>query len=238
MQAERVRTRSKVHAIVGPTGVGKSAAATELASATGAPVLVADRIQCFTDLAVTTSRATDENAHGVHRIWLSDRTIGDGDIPPDDAVDMVVTRLGQLVARHRLVVVEGGSISIMLGLAERIDDLPFPVTIQVMRITDPDGYRTRLRARARQMLLPDRYGRSLLTEFAAVWAVPAQRVFLAALPGPDRILDWCERHAIEPGSVDRVAFAPAMLDALSRSIGDRHAEHGFLQDQIFSEVFD
>jgi ATP-dependent protease Clp ATPase subunit len=42
---------SYVHAILGPTGVGKTALATRLARETSAPTVVADRIQCYRDLA-------------------------------------------------------------------------------------------------------------------------------------------------------------------------------------------
>ncbi|MGI5460896.1 isopentenyl transferase family protein [Streptomyces sp. CA-249302] len=229
---------SGVHAIVGPTGVGKSAAATELASVTGAPVLVADRIQCFTDLAVTSSRATDEDAQGIRRIWLGERTVRDGDIPPAVAVDLALTSLGELVDQYPLVVLEGGSVSVMLGLAERRDALPVPMSVRVMRIIDADGYRKRLRARARHMLLPDRLGRSLLTEFVAAWTAPERRPFVAVLPGPDRVLEWCAKHSIPPQSVADLDLPEPMLEELSTMVGDRHAEHGFLQDRIFSEVFD
>lgn len=75
-----------VHVIAGPTGVGKSAAASELARRTGAPVVVADRIQCFTDLATTSARA-GADVPGIRRVWLCDRTVADGDYPATQAVE-------------------------------------------------------------------------------------------------------------------------------------------------------
>ncbi|MGO4753218.1 isopentenyl transferase family protein, partial [Streptomyces sp. 2MCAF27] len=95
-----------MHVIAGPTGVGKSAAATALARITGAPIVVADRIQCFTDLATTSARAGEETVE-VERSWLGDRTVADGDYPSEEAADALVRRLAELGERHRFVIVEG-----------------------------------------------------------------------------------------------------------------------------------
>jgi adenylate dimethylallyltransferase len=43
-----------IHTIIGPVGVGKSARAITEARRLGAPIVVADRIQCYADLATTT----------------------------------------------------------------------------------------------------------------------------------------------------------------------------------------
>jgi len=224
-----------VRAIVGPTGIGKSAVAAELASATGAPVLVADRIQCYTDLPVSSARAESED--GVHRIWLGDRTVRDGDYPPDDAAETLLARLRALVEQHRLVVLEGGSISIMLRFAEQIDELPFPVSVQVLRIGDRQAYAAGLRARARSMLFRDQFGRSLLTEFVAAWTTPGRRLFTASISGLDCILEWCAKHSVPPEDVAGMDIPAKLLDELASMIGERYAEHGFVQDRVFAEVF-
>jgi adenylate dimethylallyltransferase len=237
MPADRVNGDFTVHAIVGPTGLGKSAAAIRLASRTAAPILVADRVQCFTDLLVTSGRAGDENAEGVNRIWLDDRTISDGEISPEQAVALLVQRLGALSERHPSVVMEGGSMSMLRRFAERMDDLPFSVSVQVMRIVDEKGYRSRLRRRARKMLAADHLGRSLLTELAAAWRTPGKRFYAASLPGPDCVLEWCAKYSSPPERVTDVHFSEKMLDELSSMICERYAEHGFKQDRIFSQAF-
>ncbi|MGW4211139.1 isopentenyl transferase family protein [Lentzea sp. NPDC004789] len=224
-----------VRAIVGPTGIGKSAVATELASATGAPILVADRIQCYTDLTVSSARA--ESAEGVHRVWLAERTVGDGDYPPGDAAEMLLTRLCDLVEHHRLVVLEGGSISVMLRFAENVGRLPFPVSVQVLRIGDKRDYVARLRARARSMLFRDQLGRSVLTEFVAAWTTPGQRLFTASLSGMDSILEWCAKYSVPPEDIADIDIPPERFDELAGMIGERYAEHGFVQDKVFAEVF-
>lgn len=236
-RAGRVRRECGVRAIVGPTGVGKTAAATGLASGTGAPVLVADRIQCFTDLLVTSGRAADERVEGVNRVWLGDRTVSEGDYATEKAVAELLTRLGSLVEQHRLTVVEGGSISMLLRFAETMDDLPFPVSVQVMPIPDRDGYLARQCARARNMLVRDRSGRSLLTEFVAAWNTPGQRYFTASVSGLDCVLEWCAKHSFPPDEVADIDFPEALLGELSRMMGARYAEHGFIQERLFSEVF-
>ncbi|WP_433521301.1 isopentenyl transferase family protein [Nocardia pseudovaccinii] len=61
--------------IAGPTGSGKTEVAMELADAMQAPVVVADRIQCYVDLSSTSTRFAD----AANRFHLSDRVVPDGD---------------------------------------------------------------------------------------------------------------------------------------------------------------
>ncbi|WP_055525028.1 isopentenyl transferase family protein [Streptomyces graminilatus] len=236
--AARIRTDQGVRALVGPTGVGKSAAATALARDTGAPVLVADRIQCFTDLLVTSGRAADAQVPGVDRIWLSDRTVGDGDYAPSEASKDLLSRLESLVTAHGLVVLEGGSICLLLNFAERLESLPYSVSVNVLPIPNRSHYPARQIARARKMLVPDSSGRSLLTEFAAAWRTPGQRRFAVSVSGLDSICEWCAKHSVEPEEVAKVDFSEKMLGELSTMLGERYAAHGFTQERLFQKAFD
>ncbi|MFD8869509.1 isopentenyl transferase family protein [Streptomyces sp. NPDC059590] len=226
-----------VHVIAGPTGVGKSAAATALARITGAPIVVADRIQCFTDLATTSARAGEET-EDVERSWLGDRTVADGDYPAEEAADALVRKLEQLGEQHRFVIVEGGSISLLQAFAERLPELDCRLTVRLLHIQDREGYVVRLARRARRMLVPEGAGSSMLEELAALWASPDHRFFAASVNGLEAILEWCATYSVGVESLTSYELSEAQLEKMAWMVAERHAEHGFLQDRIFSKVFD
>ncbi|MDT0323589.1 isopentenyl transferase family protein [Streptomyces millisiae] len=226
-----------IHIIAGPTGVGKSTAATELARVTGAPIVVADRIQCFTDLATTSARAGDEEA-GVQRVRLAERTVADGDFTAADALDSLIGTLRELGERHPLLIVEGGSISLLWDFAELLPELGFRATARLMHIGDRQEYVARLTRRARRMLIPEGSGTSTLEELAIAWKNVDQRPFVASVNGFGAILEWCATHSVAVESLASAALSEEQVDELARLIAIRHAEHGVLQDRIFSMVFD
>ncbi|MEU5642752.1 isopentenyl transferase family protein [Streptomyces milbemycinicus] len=226
-----------VHVIAGPTGVGKSAAATALARITGAPIVVADRIQCFTDLATTSARDGEETVE-VERSWLGDRTVADGDYPPEEAADALVGRLAELGERHRFVIVEGGSISLLRDFAERLPDLPYRLTVRLLHIPDREGYVVRLARRARRMLAPEGSRTSMLEELAALWESPDHRFFAASVNGLEAILEWCATYSVRVESLASYELSESQLEKMAWMVAERHAEHGILQERIFSKVFD
>ncbi|MDX3227756.1 isopentenyl transferase family protein [Streptomyces sp. ME19-01-6] len=225
-----------VHVIAGPTGVGKSAAATALARITGAPIVVADRIQCFTDLATTSARAGEETVE-VERSWLGDRTVADGDYPSEEAADALVRRLEELGERHRFVIVEGGSISLLRDFAQRLPDLPYRLTARLLHVPDREGYLARLARRARRMLAPEGAQTSMLQELATLWGSPDHRFFAASVNGLEAILEWCATYSVSVESLISCELSEAQLEKMAWMVAERHAEHGILQDAIFSKVF-
>ncbi|MES4902117.1 MULTISPECIES: isopentenyl transferase family protein [unclassified Streptomyces] len=226
-----------VHVIAGPTGVGKSAAATALARITGAPIVVADRIQCFTDLATTSARAGEETVE-VERSWLGDRTVADGDFPPEEAADALVRRLEELGERHRFVIVEGGSISLLRDFAQRLPDLPHRLTVRLLHIPDREGYVAGLARRARRMLAPEGEQTSMLQELVTLWESPDHRFFAASVNGLEAILEWCATYSVSVESLTSRKLSESQLDKISRMVAERHAEHGVMQERIFSKVFE
>jgi tRNA A37 N6-isopentenylltransferase MiaA len=229
--------RSLVHLIAGPTGVGKSAAATELARQTGAPIVVADRLQCFTDLATTSARA-GADVPGVCRHWLGDRTFADGDLSAADATDALVETVERLAERHRLVIVEGGSISVLRELCARRPELSWRLTVQVLPLPERDEYLAALTRRARAMLSPDPPGTGLLEELAALWRDPRRRWLAASVNGFEAVLECCAKYGIDVKTIHEQHIPERILDRIAGLIAERHAEHGFLQHCVFTEIFD
>ncbi|NUP18554.1 MAG: isopentenyl transferase [Streptomyces sp.] len=229
--------RPSVHLIAGPTGVGKSAAATELARATGAPIVVADRLQCFTDLATTSARA-GADVPGVHRHWLGDRTFADGDLPAAEATDALVALVERLARTHPLVLVEGGSISLLRELCARRPELSWRLTVRLLPLPARDEYVAALTRRAHEMLTPGACGPGLLHELAALWRDPRRRFLAASVNGFEAVLECCAKYSLDVGSIDEQHIPEHVRKRITALIAERHAEHGFLQHRVFSEIFE
>ncbi|MEY9996724.1 hypothetical protein ABIE67_008756 [Streptomyces sp. V4I8] len=229
--------RPFVHLIAGPTGVGKSAAATELARTTGAPIVVADRLQCFTDLATTSARA-GADVPGVRRHWLGDRTFADGDLSATEAVDALVELVERLAVRHELVIIEGGSISLLRVLCARREQLDWRLTVRLLPLPAYDTYLAALTGRARAMLTPGACGPGLLQELAALWRDPRRRRLAASVNGFEAVLECCAKYSIDAGTIDKQEIPEHVLHRIAALIAVRHAEHGILQQRVFTEIFE
>lgn len=202
----------------------------ELAAAENAPVVVADRIQCYVDLSVTSARFTD--AGEPHRYHLSDRVVQQGDYPVDEAAHALAQRIHALSRHHRYVVVEGGSISLLRRFAAYRGRFPARFTAQVLHVRDGSAYLNRLRTRARRMLRTGMVG-----EFAKAWRHTEQRDFVASINGPEALVQWCHDNATHPD--DMVDFRPESpeIAELAEQVAQVHAEHGHEQDEVFTRLF-
>lgn len=229
--------RPFVHLIAGPTGAGKSAAANDLARVTGAPVVVADRLQCFTDLATTSARAGAE-APGVRRYWLGDRTVADGDLGAAEAADSLFDLVEQLGTQHPFVIVEGGSISLLKVLAERCAPLPWQLSVRVLPLPAYDDYVETLTRRALTMLAPPAPDRSLLEELADLWADPRHRRFAASINGLEAVLECCAKYSLDVETIHKQRLPDPVKSRMASLIALRHAEHGILQSRVFTETFE
>lgn len=230
-------THPFVRIVVGPTGVGKSAAATRLARRTGAPVVVADRLQCFTDLFTTSARA-GADAPGVSRYWLGDRTFADGDLSAVEATDSLVELVNRLGEGHASVIVEGGSVSLLRELSARRRELPWRATVGILPVPDRAVYVDVLTRRAFTMLAPAAPDRSLLEELAALWRDPGQRWLAASVNGFEAVLECCAKYGIDVDTIADGKLSENVLSRMAALIAQRHAEHGFLQHRVFGEIFE
>ncbi|MFE0519056.1 isopentenyl transferase family protein [Streptomyces sp. NPDC058954] len=226
-----------VRLIVGPTGVGKSAAATGLARTTGAPIVVADRFQCFTDLLTTSARAGADEP-GVHRYWLGDRTFADGDLPAAEATDSLVRLVNRLGEQHPSVIVEGGSVSLLRELSAQRAELPWRATVRILPVPDRASYLAALTRRASAMLAPPAPDRSLLEELAALWRDPGKRWLAASVNGFEAVLECCAKYGIDVETIADGKLPQNVLARMAALIAERHAEHGLLQYRVFAELFE
>lgn len=219
----------QVHLIAGPDGTGRSRAASEFARATGAPIVVADRVQCYLDLAVTGARPQDCAAT---RYFLAARQVRDGDFPVEAAVSALIRQIEVLACDNSLVLVEGCSVSLLCYLAEHRDSLPFAFTSHVLNIRDPKAHVLHLRARALRMLTA-----GMLEEFAFAWRHVDQRPFVASISGLDALAHWCENAAITPEDLVSLPREPNLLMELADGIAQSHLIRGTAQEATFSTLF-
>jgi adenylate dimethylallyltransferase len=221
---------SHVHVIAGPTGTGKTQAAMELAAAERAPVVVADRIQCYVDLSTTSARFVGLGAP--HRHHLGNRTVRDGDYPLDEAFQALLRHIRSLTRQHRYIVVEGGSISLLRRFADCRGRFPFRLTAQVLHVPAGAAYLDRLRARALRML---RGG--MLDEFARGWQHVEQRDFVASINGLEALVRWCQDNRAQPPDLLGLAPNGSEMAELVELVAQAHAKHGHEQDATFTRLF-
>ncbi len=214
-----------VHLLAGPTGVGKTEAAMDLAAHWDAPVVVADRIQCYLDLPVTSARCVDAGRH-----HLGDRTVQDADYPVDEAFPVLLRVLGTLTAQHPRVVVEGGSLSLLQRLSA--GRLPFRFSAKVLPVPDDRAYLRRLRDRAQRMLRD-----GMLDELAKAWQHGAQRSFVASVNGPEPVVKWCQDNDFEPMDLPLLAPDGPEIAELADLVAQVHADHGHEQNTVFTRLF-
>ena len=215
-----------VHLVVGPTGAGKSDVAQKIADThKNAPIVVADRIQCYLDLPVTSAR---QDGHGRHH--LTARTVPDGDYPVHEAAYALLRKVEALSRTHEHVVVEGGSISLLRRFADCRGRFPFHLTATVLPLTDERVHLDRLRTRAARMIAD-----GMLDEIAKAWQHREQRAFVASVNGPEAVLRWCTENRLEPEDLPGVDDEG--LAELAELVAQVHHEHSLEQHEIFTRLF-
>jgi uncharacterized protein (TIGR00730 family) len=230
-----MRSEIQINAIVGPTGSGKSAIADSLAFTTGAPVVVADRIQCFTDIPVTTARTTSTN--GISRYHLSDRTVSGGDYPVEEAFFDLMCRINELSDTHRLIILEGGSISLLSRFVNE-SELPFRLAVHVIPIKDRGQHWQRLRSRAMKLICPDDGRPGTVQELAYAWKHEQQHSFVATINGFEAILAWCHRNATNPSELAQQPLSVQSQADLAAEIANAHMAHSLEQEMKMCDLFE
>ncbi|MCP2204775.1 isopentenyl transferase family protein [Lentzea flava] len=201
--------------IVGTTGIGKTAAAVQLAARWNAPVVSLDRVQCFPELATTSGRPTARELAGTARLYLDNRTIAQGELTVFEAYTRLRRLLRTLSTYHPAVILEGGSISLTTLLMTGENAPPGATFELMMGDVDAPAYRARLHARVVRMLT---VRPSLIDEFAHAWRYRELRGFIASIVGFDALVAWhSRRESVTSGFVlsseDRSVLIDRITDA-------------------------
>jgi adenylate dimethylallyltransferase len=229
-----LNSKRSIFAIIGPTGSGKTARAMPLAKKFNAPIIVADRVQCFLDISTTSAREMHENVNQYH--YLSDRYITQGDYPPELAYRDLLQKIEVLSKIHNTLIIEGGSISIISRLAS--DSLPdIDLSVEILTMDSPDHHWCLLRNRAEKMLSPDNGDSSLLTELSQVWRIANQRPLIATVNGFEAVLSWCDRNAVDPLTLSEERLTVLQLSEIAADIATAHLDHALEQEATFLKLF-
>ena len=202
-------------AIVGPTAVGKSDLAIDLAERLGAEIVSADSMQVYVGMDIGTAKVPESERRGVPHhmidVW-----------PPDHEVSVVEFRdrarasVEEIESRGRDVVIVGGS---WLYVQAILDEMDFPGTDPQVRArleselieVGPEALHARLAGLdpdAAAAILPTT-GRRLVR---ALEVVELQGTFTARLPEPT---PWREAHWIGL-SCDRLVLDARISDRVDR----------------------
>lgn len=220
-----------LHLILGPTGSGKTGRATGLAAGAGGVVYSLDRYQIYPELATGTARADPEELRGVDYHFLCTRVVEEGEWPAEAAL----SRLGALLSRHEdhdLVILEGGSISLVGALlGSRLLDRR-EVTVEYHGAGDAALHRERLFARAFAMVQPPAGQRSILQEFAFIADRP-RRAWVEAVDGYRALRSWLTAKGLTHHDLGWVAAEPTLLREIGDAIAEQHVRYADLQAAAF-----
>lgn len=109
--------------IVGPTAVGKTALAIELAQALGTEIISADSRQFYREMTIGTAKPTADELAAVRHHFINSHSIHQ----KYDAAqfgEYALTKVYELFERHDSVIVCGGSGLYVKALLEGFDDIP------------------------------------------------------------------------------------------------------------------
>lgn len=111
--------------VVGPTGVGKTATAIEIARAFGTVVVSADSRQFYRELSIGTAKPTLHEQAGIPHYFIDSHTVT-ANLSAGDFEREALPVLSDLFQRFPVVVLAGGSGLFVDAVCRGLDDLPRP----------------------------------------------------------------------------------------------------------------
>lgn len=120
-----IRNQPIVIAIVGPTAVGKTALAIQLAKSLGTVVVSADSRQCYREMSIGTAKPSVEEQDGVPHYFIHSHSVEDN-ISAGDFEREALSLLEELFKKHSVIVLVGGSGLFVNALCIGLDELPTP----------------------------------------------------------------------------------------------------------------
>jgi tRNA dimethylallyltransferase len=121
----------KLIAILGPTAVGKTAYAIELAQSLGTEIISADSRQIFKELNIGVARPSEEELNAVTHHFIASVSIHE-EYSAGRYEREALAKLQDLFERHDTVVCCGGSMLYVDALVNGLDDLPGDKSVREM----------------------------------------------------------------------------------------------------------
>lgn len=117
-------TKNILVAVVGPTAVGKTKLAIELAKHYRTEIISADSRQFYKELSVGTAKPSDAEMSEVPHHFVSSHSIAEGGYSAGDFEKDALAKLADLFSRRQVAILVGGSGLFVRAVCEGLDDLP------------------------------------------------------------------------------------------------------------------
>lgn len=113
----------KVIVIAGPTAVGKTAVAIEVAKHFNTEIISADSRQCFKELAIGVARPSDKELKAVPHHFIASHSIQE-EVNAVAFEQYALQKVHELFGKHDTVVMVGGTGLYIKAFCEGLDDIP------------------------------------------------------------------------------------------------------------------
>lgn len=112
-----------VYVIAGPTAVGKTAIAIQLAQRLGTSIISADSRQCYREMTIGTAKPTEEELAQVHHYFINSHSVTEH-LTTADFEQLALGYLQDIFKTNTSAVICGGTGLYIKSLCEGIDEMP------------------------------------------------------------------------------------------------------------------
>lgn len=118
-----LKTKPTVYIIAGPTAIGKTAFAIELAKVLDTAIISADSRQCFKELSIGVARPSETELAAVKHYFIADHSISEN-LNAAYFEQFALQKTVELLEHHQSVVMVGGTGLYIKAFCEGIDPMP------------------------------------------------------------------------------------------------------------------
>ncbi len=126
--------RPILYIIAGPTAVGKTAAAIQVAQHLGTAIVSADSRQCYKEMTIGTAKPSPAELQSVKHYFIDEFPVTTN-ITAADYESLALQYLGEIFTTHKSAVVCGGTGLYIKALCDGLDEMP-PANPQIVRDLD------------------------------------------------------------------------------------------------------
>lgn len=113
----------KAYVIAGPTAVGKTAVAIELAKRLGTTIVSADSRQCYREMSIGTAKPSPAELQEVKHYFIDSFSVNE-ELDASDYEELALAYLSEIFQEHDTAVVCGGTGLYIKALCEGLDNMP------------------------------------------------------------------------------------------------------------------
>ena len=194
-----------------------------------------DRIQCFPDLAVGSGRPSAAELRATSRIYITNRNVTDGELSAAEANALLHEHLARLSPNAPLLILEGGSISLLRTMAADPPWRAHNQTWERLRLPSTDGHLAKAESRVLEMLMPSEGTRSMMDEIASLWPDVRSHAVLRGIIGYRTAIAYAERCGIPITELPRLP--QNRLEYLAKEIASEYLVYARQQEHELPERF-